>query len=164
MIARGAALFAALIALGAGLVVCPQASRAAGGILMSIELRYDNPRPRRPVGQVSDLIKIQAALADCWQFPPVDEGRAPVDVNFTVSFKRSGELFGKPRVVKFSREVSDQERARFYQAVAEAIDRCSPMPFTDSMGGAIAGRTLHIRFIDSRNKRQATTQWLATKS
>jgi hypothetical protein len=161
---RGAALLAALIALCAGIAVCPQPSRAAGGMLMSIELRYDNPRPRGPVGQVSDLIEIQAALADCWQFPPVDEGRAPVDVVFTVSFKRSGELFGKPRVVKFSREVSDAERERFYQSVAEAVDRCSPMPFTESMGGAVAGRTFHIRFIDSRKRKQADTQWLTTKS
>jgi len=164
MRAAAAAVFPALIALGAGIAVCPQASRAAGGILMSIELRYDNPRPRRPIGQVSDLIEIQAALADCWQFPPVDEGRAPVDVNFTVSFKRAGDLFGKPRVVKFSREVSDAERERFYHAVVEAIARCSPMPFIDSMGGAIAGRTLHIRFIDSRQRKQADTQWLTTTS
>ena len=164
MIARGAALAAALIALGAGFVVCPQASRASGGILMSIDLTYENPRARRPERPVNDLVQIQAALADCWRFPPVDDGRSPVDVIFELSFKRSGELFGKPRVVKFSREVSDAERERFYRAVAEAIDRCSPMPFTESMGGAVAGRTFHIRFIDSRKRKQADTQWLTKKS
>ena len=159
----GTAVLAALIALCAGLAGSAQPGRAQG-MLMSIDLRYDNPRPRRPVGKVNDLIEIQAALADCWQFPPVDEARAPVDVIFTVSFKRSGELFGKPRVVKFSREVSDAERERFYQAVAEAIDRCAPMPFTDSMGGAIAGRTLQIRLIDSRNQKKAGREWLTTKT
>ena len=163
MIARGAAALIALMALGAEFAARPQVSLASG-MLMSIDFRSDNPRPRRPVGQVNDLIQIQAALADCWQFPPADDGRAPVDVIFTVSFKRSGELFGKPGVVKFSREVSDAERGRFYQAVAEAIDRCSPMPFTDQMGGAVAGRTLHIRFIDSRKRKQADTQWLTGKS
>jgi hypothetical protein len=160
MIARGAAT--CLVAALAVLTCATDAS--AQGMLMSIELRSDNPRPRRPVGQVNDLIQIQAALADCWRFPPVDEGRAPVDVIFTVSFKRSGELFGKPRVVKFSRELSDAERGRFYQAVVEAIDRCAPMPFTDSMGGAVAGRTFHIRFIDSRNRKQAEGLWLTGKS
>jgi hypothetical protein len=160
MIGRGAAAY-----LVAALPVLTCATVAfAQGMLMSIELRSDNPRPRGPVGKVNDLIQIQAALADCWRFPPVDEGRAPVDVIFTVSFKRSGELFGKPRVVKFSREVSDAERGRFYQAVVEAIDRCTPMPFTDSMGGAVAGRTLHIRFIDSRNRKQAEGLWLTGKS
>src|SRR3954466_7466721 len=160
MIGRGTAA-----CLVAALAVLPCATVAsAQGMLMSIDLRSDNPHPRRPVGKVNDLIEIQAALADCWQFPPVDEGRAPVDVIFTVSFKRSGELFGKPRVVKFSRELSDAERGRFYQAVVEAIDRCAPMPFTDSMGGAVAGRTFHIRFIDSRNRKQAEGLWLTGKS
>ena len=88
----------------------------------------------------------------------------PVDPIFQVSFKRSGELFGKPRVIKFSREVSPQERERFYRAVVEAIDRCSPMPFTDSMGGAIAGRTLQIRLIDSRNQKKAGREWLTPKT
>jgi hypothetical protein len=164
MIARGAALAAALIALGAGLVVCPQASRASGGILMSIDLTYENSRARRPERPVNDLVQIQAALADCWKFPPVDDGRSPVDVIFELSFKRSGELFGKPRVVKFSREVSQAERERFNLAVVEAVDRCSPMPFTDSMGGAVAGRVLRIRFIDSRKRKQVRVTWPTEKS
>jgi hypothetical protein len=164
MIARGAALFAALLTLGAGLVGSAQPVRAAGGMLMTIEVTNDNPRPQRPHGQLNTLREILRAISRCWAFPAVDDGRQPVDVIFQLSFKRSGELFGKPRVVKFSREVSQRERERFYQAVVEAIDRCSPMPFTDTMGGAIAGRTLQIRIIDSRNKRQAATQWLTTKS
>ena len=164
MIARGAALAAALIALGAVLVVCPQASRASGGILMSIDLTYENPRARRPERPVNDLVQIQAALADCWKFPAVDDGRSPVDVIFELSFKRSGELFGKPRVVKFSREVSQAERERFNLAVVEAVDRCSPMPVTDSMGGAIAGRVLRIRFIDSRKRKQVRVTWPTEKS
>ena len=163
MIAR-TALAAALIALGAVLVVCPQASRASGGILMSIDLTYENPRARRPERPVNDLVQIQAALADCWKFPPVDDGRSAVDVIFELSFKRSGELFGKPRVVRFSREVSQAERERFHLAVVEAVDRCSPMPLTDSMGGAIAGRVLRIRFIDSRKRKQVRVTWPTEKS
>ena len=141
-----------LVALGMGVAAGPDTARASGGMLMSIDLTYDNPRPRKPTRPVNDLVQIQAALADCWRFPAIDDGRAPVDVIFSLSFKRSGELFGKPRVVKFSREVSQQERERFNVAVVEAVDRCSPMPLTESMGGAIAGRVLHIRFIDSRKK------------
>ena len=131
---------------------------------MTIDIGNNNPHPQRPDGTVNTLQDLNKAIHGCWQFPQVDQGRQPVDVIFQVSFKRSGELFGKPRVVKFSREVSPQERERFYQAVVEAIDRCSPMPFTESMGGAIAGRTLHFRLIDSRNKRQADTQWPTTKA
>jgi hypothetical protein len=163
MIARRAACIAALIAFCAGLFASATPGHSQGqGMLMTIEVSYNNARPLRPEGPVNTLQDINKAVDRCWQFPPVDEGRSPVDVIFQVSFKRSGELFGKPRVVKFSRDVSQQERERFYQAVVEAIDRCSPMPFTDSMGGAVAGRTLHFRFIDSRKKRQAEVSWLTT--
>ena len=160
---RVAAVLAALIALGAGFLVSAKEGRAQG-MLMTIEVSYDNARPRRPQGEVNTLRDVNKAIDGCWQFPAVDDGRQPVDVIFQVSFKRSGELFGKPRVVKFSREVSQGERERFYHAVVEAIDRCAPMPFTDSMGGAVAGRTLHFRLMDSRNKKQADTQWLTTKT
>ena len=157
------AAFAALIALGAGLIASVKEGPAQG-MLMTIEVSYDNARPRRPQGEVNTLRDINKAIDGCWQFPAVDDGRQPVDVIFQVSFKRSGELFGKPRVVKFSREVSQKERERFYLAVVEAIDRCAPMPFTEQMGGAVAGRTLHFRLIDSRNKKQADRQWLTTKT
>ena len=52
----------------------------------------------------------------------------------------------------------------YYAAVAEAIDRCSPMPFTESMGGAVAGRVFRVNFIDMRNRRQAEVPWLTGKS
>ena len=104
---------------------------------MTIDIRVNNPHPQRPDGKVDTLQDLNKAIHGCWQFPQVDEGRQPVDAIFQVSFKRSGELFGKPRVVKFSREVSPQERERFYLAVVEAIDRCSPMP---SRGSISVGR------------------------
>ena len=85
----------------------------------------------------------------CWSPPPADASRQPVDLTFQVSFKRSGELFGKPRAVTFARAVSPMRSGeRYYTAVAEAVDRCSQMPFTESMGGAVAGRTFRINFLD----------------
>ncbi|HKS61813.1 MAG TPA: hypothetical protein VJT13_08955 [Xanthobacteraceae bacterium] len=105
-----------------------------------------------------------AAFAECWSPPPLDQGRQPLDLTFQVSFKRSGELFGKPRVVNFARPVTDEERQLYYAAVAEAVDRCAPMPFTDSMGGAVAGRPFRVNFIDRRNSRKAEVSWLTMKT
>ena len=95
---------------------------------------------------------------------PAGPNRQPVDLTFQVSFKRSGELFGKPRAIQFAHEVTPQERDRYYQAVAEAVERCSQMPFTDRMGGAVAGRTFRVNFIDARNRKQAEVSWLITKT
>jgi hypothetical protein len=146
----------------------PNVSRSGpgvgGGMLMTITLRYNNRRPQPPHDKVNTLQEMLKAIAGCWQFPAVGEDSQPVDPIFQVSFKRSGELFGKPRVIRFSREVTPEERAVFYTAVAEAIDRCSPMPFTDSMGGAVAGRTFQIRIIDARKQKQAGISWQTMKS
>jgi hypothetical protein len=159
MIVRGAAvcLLAALALSGAS------AANAQGTILM-IEIRATNAQPTRPKGPVKGLQDLMAAWAECWSPPPVDQSRGPLDLTFQVSFKRSGELFGKPRVINFAREVTPEERQRYYLAVAEAVDRCSQMPFTDSMGGAVAGRQFRVNFLDRRDSRKAESQWPTMKT
>ena len=67
-------------------------------------------------------------------------------------------------IVEFVRPVTPEERGRYYAAVAEAIDRCSQMPFTEQMGGAVAGRVFRVNFIDARNRKQAEVPWLRKKS
>jgi hypothetical protein len=129
-------------------------------MMLQIEIRGDNTRPIRPQGAVNTLQDLMTALAACWSPPPLDARRQPLDLTFQVSFKRSGELFGKPRVVNFARSVTDEERQLYYTAVAEAVDRCVPMPFTESMGGAVAGRTFRVNFLDRRNSRKAEVSWL----
>ncbi len=154
MHARGA-LFGAVLATDAAI---------AQGMILSIEIRYPNPRPVRPAAPVNTLQELSAAFVGCWSPPPLGSERSAVDLTFQVSFKRSGELFGKPRAVQFARAVSQEERERYYTAVAEAVERCERMPFTDSMGGAVAGRTLRINFIDKRNSKQAEGSWPTRKS
>ena len=131
---------------------------------LQILIRGTNANPARPVSRVNTLQELSAAFAACWSPPPADRERAPVDVIFQVSFKRSGELFGKPRIVEFVRPVTPEERERYYAAVAETIDRCSPMPFTDQMGAAVAGRVFRVNFIDLRNRKQAEVPWPTEKS
>ena len=157
MIARAACLLAALALSGASV------ARAQGTLLL-IEIRATNPQPIRPTGPVNDLQEFMAAWAGCWSPPPVDQSRAPLDLTFQVSFKRSGELFGKPRAISFARAVTPEERQRYYQAVAEAVDRCSQMPFTDQMGGAVAGRPFRVSFLDRRDSRKTERQWPTMKT
>lgn len=134
------------------------------GAILGIEITRSNPRPVRPGSPVSNLQEMMAAIAACWSPPPFDDTRGPLDLTFQVSFKRSGELFGKPRVIDFARPVTDDERLRYYTAVAEAIDRCSQMPFTEAMGGAVAGRPFRVNLKDRRNSRNTEVIWLTTKT
>ena len=149
-------------ALAVAAVLC--AGTALAQTILQIEVRGSNPRPVRPSALINNLDELMAALVGCWSPPPLDTKRQPLDLTFQVSFKRSGELFGKPRTIDFPRPVTDEERQIYYTAVAEAIDRCSRMPFTDSMGGAVAGRPFRINFLDRRNSRKAEVSWLTMKT
>ena len=131
-------------------------------MVLFIEIGASNPNPVRPAAPVDNLQDLSAALATCWSPPPFDRDFGPVDVSFAVSFKRSGELFGKPRVVTFAQRVTDEIRGRYYAAVAEAIDLCSQMPFTEQMGGAVAGTVFRVSFIDKRNSKRADASWPTT--
>ena len=155
-------LLACAIATSAALA--PRTGVAAGGMILVIEFGRDNPEPRKPTAAVHTLRDISLALLACWKPPPLDAQVGPIDVNFTVSFKRSGELFGKPRVVTFAQRVTDEIRGRYYAAVAEAIDLCSQMPFTEQMGGAVAGTVFRVSFIDKRNSKRADASWPTTRT
>ena len=41
-------------------------------------------------------------------------------------------------------------RDKYRGAIDEALKRCTPLHFTDAMGGAVAGRPIAIRFVDER--------------
>ena len=103
---------AALVA-SATLMMAAGAALAQGTIL-TIEINRSNARPHGPTGSINTLQDLMAAFAGCWAPPPADTSRGPVDLTFQVSFKRSGELFGKPRAINFARAVTDEERERYY--------------------------------------------------
>jgi hypothetical protein len=140
-----------ILAIAAGAFAASPAAAQQQPIVISIPGPNQNPHP--PEAPVNSLLDLARALEECWSVPPLD-GNQPVDVIFVISFKRSGELFGKPRVIQFHGEVAPARRAIFYTAVAEALDRCIKIPFTESMGNSAAGRIFRITFVDMRNKRQ----------
>ena len=160
MTARRAVVVAALLA---ALVAGADAGHAQVQPLV-VTFQDSNPNPAKPTQPLNSLKDLALAIAGCFTLPPVDRERQPVDVIFQVSFKRSGELFGKPRTVEFNGEVTPQQRAVYYAAVAEALDRCSPLPFTEAMGGAVAGRVFRITFVDMRNRKKAELQWPTMKT
>ena len=45
----------------------------------------------------------------------------------------------------------------YREAVTTALERCTPLPFTDGLGGAVAGRPITVRFIDDRNSKSGST-------
>ena len=95
-----------------------------------------------PVNTIQDIFQ---HLRTCWKPPPPSKAR-PLDITVVVSFNRAGNILGHPRITYESAEASDSDRLQYRIAVMEALQRCTPMPFTDAMAGAAAGRPFAIQF------------------
>jgi hypothetical protein len=123
-----------------------------GGALALAALASDAVAEPARLNTMKDM---GAALQACWVPPPIDQSRPGMQITVQMSFKRNGELLGQPRITFESAGASDDERLAYRLAVAEMLKRCSPLPFTDALGNAVAGRPFTMRFIDDRKLKQA---------
>ena len=114
------------------------------------------PAAPQPPDRLNTLADLYAALRACWQPPPVGEARADMQITVKISFKRSGALFAAPTVTFATSGIPADVRELYRKAVADSLNACTPFNFTDALGGAVAGRPILVRYIDSRIKaRQA---------
>ena len=95
--------------------------------------------------QVNTIQDIFRHLRTCWRPPPPAKAR-PLDITVVVSFNRAGNILGHPRNTYETAEASDDDRLQYRIAVMEALQRCTPVPFTEAMAGAAAGRPFAIQF------------------
>jgi hypothetical protein len=95
--------------------------------------------------QVNTIRDVFARLGRCWK-PPAPSKARPIDITVVVSFNRAGEILGHPRITYESKDASDNDRLEYRIAVMEALQRCTPMPFTETMAGAAAGRPFAVQF------------------
>ena len=91
-----------------------------------------------------------AALRACWVPPPKDEARHGMQYTIRFAFKRDGDVVAPPRVTYASHDAPADVRDIYRDAVNAALKRCTPLHFSDGMGGAVAGRPIAIRFVDNR--------------
>jgi hypothetical protein len=114
--------------------------------------------------RVDNLRDMYARLESCWQPPPPSRAN-PVDITVIFSFDRAGNIFGRPKITYESDQATDNDRLLYRIAVMEALQRCTPMPFTESMAGAAAGRPFTILFRNRKPLPQPTEKraWLTPK-
>ncbi len=105
------------------------------------------PNPGRRIDSIGELF---AALRACWE-PPMRAGtHHAIQMSVRFAFKRTGEIIAQPRVTYTSRDADGDARRAYREAIDAALARCTPMPFSDAMAGAVAGRPVAIRFVDDR--------------
>jgi hypothetical protein len=113
--------------------------------------------------QVNTIADVFARLRTCWQPPDPARAHGGIDITVIVSFTRTGEILGRPRVTYESEQADDNDRLLYRIAAMEALQRCTPMPFTETMAGAIAGRPFAIRFYNRKPPPGEKRAWLIQK-
>jgi hypothetical protein len=103
------------------------------------------------------LRDIHLAMEMCWQanLPPPPRATPGMRVTVRLSFTRSGEIMGEPLFTFVTPGVGPDVRALYQRAAATALNRCTPLPFSDGLGNAVAGQPRVFLFIDRRNEKRA---------
>ncbi len=106
--------------------------------------------PDVPEHKLGTLRAMFDALRACWVPPASEEARPGMQMSVRFAFKRSGEIIATPRVTYVSAGAPPETRKAYLDAITAALARCTPLPFSDGLGGAVAGRPIAIRFVDDR--------------
>ena len=120
-------------------------------VLLPVSGRADPGAPQGPLNTMAD---IRQALHGCWQWPSASEARSGMELTVRISFKRNGEIFGA-HITYQTASVSAEERVLYHGALLAALSRCSPLPLSESLGHAIAGRPFTFHIHDTRQQRKA---------
>jgi len=112
-------------------------------VALALSLTLAGPAAQaQPVNSLHDLWQ---ALGTCVRRALVAPQAAGSEVTVLFTLKRDGSLQGKPRIT-YSRLIGDKiDQQTFVAASLSAIASCFPLPMTNGMGGAIAGRPLRFR-------------------
>ena len=118
-----------------------------------------------PSEKVDNIKQAFARFRSCWKPPPASRANPGIDITVIVSFNRDGNIIGHPKITYESEQATDNDRLNYRIAVMEALQRCTPMPFTEGMAGAVAGRLFAIQFHNRKNPPQPAEKraWLITK-
>jgi hypothetical protein len=135
-------------------------------IALACAAHAQNSSPAPGIGQapaapVNNIKEVFERLGQCWK-PPAAAGVNPMDITVIVSFNRSGVILGHPRITYESAQATDRDRLAYRVAVMETLQRCTPMPFTETMAGAVAGRPFAVHFHSEKHEPEKRA-WLSPK-
>jgi hypothetical protein len=138
---------------------CKPLIRSAGAALFALSSLTAQAEP----AQVNTIRDVIAKLRTCWKPPP--RANPDIDITVIVSFNRNGDILGHPRITYESEQATDNDRLMYRVAVMEALQRCTPMPFTEGMAGAVAGRPFAVQFQNRKRPPQPVEKraWLIPK-
>jgi hypothetical protein len=127
---------------------------------LTIESRVEDNTAETPAEKIDgdhvthnlDAIReVFSALRACWNPPAKDVAQPGTQMTVRLSFNRYGGMIAEPRVTYVTPDTPSDVRQVYWDAITDAFKRCTPLQFTDGLGGALAGRPFAIRFVDNRS-------------
>jgi hypothetical protein len=115
---------------------------AANGTPDQVPARAKAPR------LLQTLREIAPAVSRCWSPPYISDVGA---VTVQLSFRRDGTIIGTPHVT-YSSAAEPDEKQMLSKSLLEALRKCGPLPVSDSLGAAIAGRLFAIKIFVFQQK------------
>ena len=156
-----------IAALAAMSTACLQPATATVDLLLLAQNTEVQPRvaPARPTHELNTLKDIYDAVRRCYRPPSRDQSFPGMRITVEFTYTRAGDLFGKPHILFETAGISPHHQSAYRAAVAAGLVRCAHLPFSESLGSAVAGRILAIQFFDERNlKRAEYTSWPSPKT
>jgi hypothetical protein len=111
------------------------------------------PAPGRQPVELQTLKDMAIFMEICWRANLPAHVVPGLTIRMMVNFKRDGEVFGEPKFTFVTHDIPMDTKAEFQRAAASALARCNPMPFSESLGNAVAGRPWVFEFKDRRNEK-----------
>ncbi len=105
------------------------------------------PDRDHPVNRIYELAPL---LSKCLELPPEDEAQAGMQLSLKLAFKRDGELLADPRFTYTTHDAPEKVKAAYHEAALDMLKHCAPLPITDKLGSAIAGRPFVVAIRETR--------------
>ncbi|MGA7018129.1 MAG: hypothetical protein WBZ25_14190 [Pseudolabrys sp.] len=109
-----------------------------------------DPADRSP-RDLNTIRDVFSALRARWVPPEKDAARSDTQITLRLSFNSHGGIIAEPRTTYVTTDTPPDVREIYWNAATAALKRCTPLQFTDGLGGALAGRPFAIRFVDDRS-------------
>jgi hypothetical protein len=118
--------------------------------VLKVEGHAGPPEPVDRDHPLDRLNEIPLLLSKCLELPSADESQAGMELALKLAFKRDGGLLADPRFT-YTHDASQKVKEAYHAAALDMLKRCTPLPITDSFGGAIAGRPFIVAIRDARD-------------
>jgi hypothetical protein len=125
---------------------------AAAAVVLGVATAVAQDRARSPNETPLDTLQeLWDALGACWTPPPREQARPGTQITIRFSLSRTGSVIGEPRFTYATPALPDAVKAAYQRSLTAALRRCTPLPLSAGLGGAVAGRPIAARFIDDRD-------------